>query len=80
MKVPRDLSGEELVSGLCRNWGYKRVHQVGSHIVVETEEPGHQRLAVPAHKAVSIGTLGNILRAVAAHKGVSKEAVLRSLR
>jgi predicted RNA binding protein YcfA (HicA-like mRNA interferase family) len=80
MKVPRDLSGERLAAGLCRRWDYKRVHQVGSHIILETEIPTHQRLAIPAHKAVNIGTLGNILRAVSSHKGVSREAILESLR
>jgi len=80
MKLPRDLSGEQLAAGLCRRWNYKRIHQVGSHIILETEIPSHQRLVIPAHKAVNVGTLGNILRAVSSHKGVSKEMILQSLR
>jgi predicted RNA binding protein YcfA (HicA-like mRNA interferase family) len=37
MKIPRDLSGRDVVSLLCRNWGYRVIHQEGSHIVLETE-------------------------------------------
>jgi len=79
MKLPRDLSGERLVRGLCRRWGYRQTNQVGSHMILETEIPTHQRLSVPAHKNLNVGTLGNILGAVAAHKGVSREAILESL-
>ena len=62
MKLPRDLSGERLVRGLCRRWGYRQTNQVGSHMIIETEIP-----------------TPNILGAVAAHKGVSREAILESL-
>jgi len=80
MKLPRDLSGEELVKALCRDWGYRRVDQEGSHITLQTEQPGHHRTAVPAHKSLRVGTLNAILRAVARHKGVTKEDVLKSVR
>lgn len=36
----------------------------------------HQRIAVPNHKALRIGTLNGILRAVANHKGVAREEIL----
>jgi len=54
MKIPRDLSGHSLVNVLCRTWGYRVIHQEGSHIVLETEEPSHQRIVVPAHKAYAL--------------------------
>jgi predicted RNA binding protein YcfA (HicA-like mRNA interferase family) len=79
MKIPRDLGGPELAAGLCRHWKYQQVHQVGSHIILETEVPNHQRIAIPAHPILKIGTLGSILRAVASHKGVSREAILKPL-
>jgi predicted RNA binding protein YcfA (HicA-like mRNA interferase family) len=79
MKIPRDLSGTALVKALCGNWGYRRVHQVGSHIILETNIPSHQRMAVPEHDFLRIGTLNAILRAVAEHKGVTKEDILDSL-
>ena len=50
MKLPRDLSGDELVRVLCRNWGY-RISSTNREATscMETEQPSHQRLAVPAH-------------------------------
>jgi predicted RNA binding protein YcfA (HicA-like mRNA interferase family) len=76
MKLPRDLSGDDLASHLCKHWGYQKIHQVGSHIVLQTEHPVEHRVAIPAHKALKIGTLNSILSAVAANKGVSKENIL----
>ena len=80
MKLPRDLSGAELVKSLCREWEYRVVHQQGSHIILQTESPGHQRIAIPAHPALRVGTLNAILRAVATHKGVSREVLRDSLK
>ena len=80
MKVPRDLSGTQLIKVLCRDWDYLQVHQEGSHVILQTETPGHQRLAVPNHNPLRVGTLNSIVRAVAAHKGVDRQTVLDSLR
>jgi predicted RNA binding protein YcfA (HicA-like mRNA interferase family) len=79
MKLPRDLSGGHLVAVLCRDWGYVQIHQVGSHAVLETGEPSHQRIAVPLHHPLRVGTLNSILRAVARHKGVRREDLQRSV-
>jgi predicted RNA binding protein YcfA (HicA-like mRNA interferase family) len=76
MKIPRHLSGRDLVQALCRNWAYRVVHQEGSHVVLETSEPAHERLAVPAHKTPRVGTLNALLPAVAKHKGVERHAIL----
>ena len=78
--MPRDLSGTQLIQVLCRDWGYRQVHQEGSHVVVQTETPGHQRLSVPNHKPLRVGTLNAIVRAVATHKGVDRQTLLDSLR
>lgn len=69
----------DLVQMLCRKWGYRVVHQEGSHVVLETDEPSHQRLAVPSHKYLHIGALNAILRAVAKHKRVDRDAIIESL-
>ena len=79
MKLPRDLSGADLVKCLCKHWAYETIHQAGSHIILETESPGHQRIPVPNHTFLRIGTLNSILRLVSTHKGVSKEDILDSL-
>jgi hypothetical protein len=46
---------------------------------LQTQEPTSHRVAVPAHTALRIGTLNAILSAVAAHKGVTKEDVLKGI-
>jgi hypothetical protein len=55
------------------------VHQAGSHIILETSEPAHQRIAIPDHHPLRLGTFGGILRAVARHKGVARDAIIASL-
>ena len=79
MKLPRDLSGNALIKHLCRRWGYRIVHQVGSHVILQTDIPAHQRLPVPEHDFLRVGTLNSILRLVANHKGVSREEILEGL-
>ena len=79
MKIPRDVSGSRLADLLCRKWQYARVHQVGSHIILETPQPTHHRIAVPNHDPLRLGTFNSILRAVAQHKGVHRDAIIADL-
>ena len=79
MKLPRDLSGSELIKTLCRTWGYQKVNQVGSHVILQTESPSSHRIAIPDHACLRVGTLNAILHSVADHKGVLREDILESL-
>ncbi|MDK3156773.1 type II toxin-antitoxin system HicA family toxin [Kamptonema cortianum] len=79
MKVPRNLSGRDLIKALCRHWSYAEVHQEGSHVILQTDVPKHHRIPVPDHKTLRIGTLNAILRAVSRHKNVSREDILQTL-
>lgn len=79
MKLPRDLSGHNLVKHLCKHWAYEEIHQVGSHVILQTSVPVHHRVAIPAHDSLRIGTLNSILSAVAVHKGVGKEEILKGI-
>ncbi len=79
MKLPRNVSGAHLAGVLCRRWQYKRTHQTGSHIILETSEPVHHRIAIPDHHPLRLGTFNAILRAVAGHKGVTREAIIADL-
>jgi len=79
MKLPRDLSGADLASLLCRRYGYQRIHQVGSHIILESESPEHHRIAIPNHSPLRIGTLNSILRAIASAQSTDKKEILREL-
>jgi len=79
VKLPRSVSGNQLVGLLCRDWNYAKIHQVGSHVILETHAPSHQRIAVPNDKTLRVGTLNAIIRTVATHKGVGREEILKSL-
>ncbi len=79
MKLPRDLSGAELIQILCKHFDYRRVNQEGSHVILQTDSPTHHRLAVPAHNPLRLGTLNAILRAVAKNKNIEKEEILERL-
>ncbi len=78
MRIPRDLSGTQLVKGLeCL--GYKQTRQSGSHIRLTTHVRGEHHVTVPKHDPLRIGTLGAILDAVAAHHGLSRDELLSML-
>jgi len=79
MKLPRDLSGRELAAHLRRAFGYQRLDQEGSHIVLETDVPRKHRIAVPDHRSLRVGTLNSVLRAVAIVQGLSKEELIHRL-
>lgn len=78
MKIPRDVSGGELVKAL-RAFGYQPVSQNGSHIKVTTTENGQHHIAIPNHNPVKIGTLSGILLDVASHFSLTKDEVVRKL-
>jgi len=59
--------------------GYARIHQVGSHVILESKHPSQHRVAIPAHKCLRVGTLNAILASIAAHKNVEKETILKDL-
>lgn len=79
MKLPRDLSGAELIKALCKHFAYRRVNQEGSHVILETDVPRRHRIAIPNHSPLRVGTLNAILRAVADVKGIAREDILRKV-
>jgi len=78
VKLPRDLSGPELVKAL-RALGYERVRQDGSHIRLTTQQGGQHHVTVPNHSPIKLGTLTGILKAVAAHHKLTVEELVRKL-
>jgi predicted RNA binding protein YcfA (HicA-like mRNA interferase family) len=58
-KLPRDLSGKEVIRALKRG-GFQFKRQKGSHIVLRRDNSFAQ-VIVPDHKNVDTGTLANIL-------------------
>ena len=79
MRLPRDLSGAELVNAL-RKFGYEISRQVGSHIRLTTLENGVHHITIPNHPALRIGTLAAILDDVAAHHQISRNELLLRLK
>jgi predicted RNA binding protein YcfA (HicA-like mRNA interferase family) len=78
MKLPRDVSGPELIKAL-RVLGYAVDRQRGSHIRVTTQQDGEHHEAVPNHNPIKIGTLSSILKSVAAHHKLTVEELVRKL-
>jgi predicted RNA binding protein YcfA (HicA-like mRNA interferase family) len=78
LKLPRDLSGLELVNALAR-LGYEVSHQKGSHIRLTTQQNGEHHITVPAHDQIKIGTLNAILKDVAAHAALTRDELLALL-
>lgn len=78
MKLPRDLSGEDLVKLLAR-FDYAVDRQTGSHIRLTTQLKGEHHITIPAHDPLKIGTLNAILRDVAEHLGFSRDELLSQL-
>ncbi|OGO40060.1 MAG: hypothetical protein A2Z03_09950 [Chloroflexi bacterium RBG_16_56_8] len=78
MRLPRDLSGDELAV-LFRKFGYTVTRQTGSHMRLTTQEGGEHHITIPRHKALRVGTLNGILTDVAQHLQMEREALVKSL-
>lgn len=78
MKLPRDLSGSDLVKALAR-LGYVVTRQTGSHIRLTTQENSEHHLTIPAHDPIKIGTLNAILRDIENHFDLDREELLHQL-
>ena len=74
MKLPRDVSGEDLARALGR-LGYEVTRRTGSHARLTTQEGGEHRVTVPLHDSVRVGTLASILRDVGEHAGLTRDEV-----
>jgi predicted RNA binding protein YcfA (HicA-like mRNA interferase family) len=78
MKLPRILSGSELVKALGR-LGYRVTRQTGSHIRLSIDQPTPHLLAIPAHDPLKVGTLAAIPGDVATHLKIDRDELLRRL-
>jgi predicted RNA binding protein YcfA (HicA-like mRNA interferase family) len=72
MKLPRDLSGDDLAKAL-ESLGYRITRQTGAHLRLTTELQGEHHITVPRHESLRVGTLSAILRDIAAHHGLSRD-------
>ncbi|MFN2500478.1 MAG: type II toxin-antitoxin system HicA family toxin [Pyrinomonadaceae bacterium] len=75
MKLPRDVSGRQLVRSL-QTLGYEVTRQTGSHIRITTESRGIHHITIPDHQPLRVGTLSAVLREVAEHFDMTREELI----
>ena len=80
MRLPRDVSGDELAQLLRRQYGYQFARQRGSHMRMTTTIRGAQHhVSIPRHRYVNIRLLRLILSDVAGYMGLTQDEVRREL-
>ncbi|MCI0469103.1 MAG: type II toxin-antitoxin system HicA family toxin [Nitrospirae bacterium] len=78
-KIPKDLSGKELVK-LLRQLGYEPTRQTSSHIRLTAYFKNSERhITIPDHDPIKIGTLNNILKDIANHLKSAKQSLINRL-
>jgi predicted RNA binding protein YcfA (HicA-like mRNA interferase family) len=78
MKIPRDLSGNDLIKFL-KPYGYEVTRQTGSHLRLTTNKKGQHHITIPNHDPLKIGTLSAILTDIAEHFNMSKDELMKKL-
>ena len=80
MRLPRDLSGDDLIKLLRRHYGYRILRQRGSHVSLTVEIRGKERrVTVPLHRQLRVGTLHSLLSDVAQQFELTRDEVWRKL-
>ena len=78
MRLPRDMSGEELAR-LLKRFGYHVSRQTGSHLRLSTGRFGTHHVSIPNHEAPRVGTLAGILNDIANHLDLPRDVLIRAL-
>lgn len=78
MKLPRDVSGAELVRRLERI-GYVATRSVGSHVRLTCSLPQVHHVTVPLHDSLRVGTLSAILADVASAQNLPRDVLVERL-
>ena len=78
MRLPRDLTGAQLIRALAK-LGYAPTRQTGSHVRLTCESPAQHHITIPLHDPLRIGTLASILSAVADAHGVTRDVLQQQL-
>ncbi|HLL73149.1 MAG TPA: type II toxin-antitoxin system HicA family toxin [Pyrinomonadaceae bacterium] len=79
MKLPRDVSGDNLAKAL-KSFGYQITRQTGSHLRLTTIENGEHHVTIPRHDPLRVGTFAAILDDVAVHLGLSRAELLAKIK
>jgi predicted RNA binding protein YcfA (HicA-like mRNA interferase family) len=78
MRLPRDISGAELVKCLG-NIGYRVTRQTGSHIRLTSDRPETHHVTVPNHDPLRVGTFAAIISDIATHQRLDRDELLKRL-
>jgi predicted RNA binding protein YcfA (HicA-like mRNA interferase family) len=74
MKMPRDLTGSQLIKALDK-LGYQASRQAGSHVRLTCALPKEHHITVPLHDPLRIGILAD----VATHHGTTRDDLIQKL-
>ena len=75
MKIPRNLSGKELIK-ILEKLGYEVTRQKGSHVRLTDSKSG-LHLTIPLHNPLKLGTLVAILNDASEHLKIPREEILK---
>ncbi len=79
MRLPRDLSGQQLARSL-RQYGYEVTRQTGSHLRLTSKIRGTEHhITIPTHNPLKIGTLSAVLADVASYLEMDPSALANEL-
>jgi Predicted periplasmic or secreted lipoprotein len=78
MRLPRDLTGAELVKRLVR-LGYRVTRQTGNHLRLTCDTPHEHHVTIPKHDPLRVGTLAAILTDIADHHRLRRDELVKKL-
>ena len=78
MRLPRDLTGAQLVRALAK-LGYQATRQTGSHVRLTCQLPAQHHITVPLHDPLRIGTLAAMLSDVAQAHGLTRDELQQKI-
>ena len=78
MRLPRDVSGDELARRFAAV-GYQITRQTGSHLRLTRSGPEEHHITVPRHKSLRVGTLNGVLRDVAERLKMDRDELIVAL-
>ena len=78
MRLPRDLSGQDLAKAL-KILGYEVSRQTGSHMRLTTLKEGQHHLTIPRHDPLRVGTLAAVLSDIAEHFHTTREELIEKI-
>jgi len=79
LKLPRDVSGDEIIQKLSR-FNYVPTRQTGSHIRLTSFLKNKEHsVTIPRHSPLKVGTLNSILSEVSGYLEIEKSDLINKL-